>query len=251
MVCTFDREGPRFGVSLVVDYDVTTCAFFHKLPARTGRKEQCIYFMSVSMISVRVLKPESLLTIARKRALLIRLVLPKHRERREFTSKIKAKAKHTTAKAQKAPDSRSPHISKMPKRTSYEQSGIGHPSTKRAKQVDEDRPFDNLTQLLEDQEESKKVTKVAHWFRPKDLRIHDNTGLHHASHLAQESKKPLICIYLHCPAEESWHGTSPARMDFMLEGLRLMQEELKALNIPLCSWNHKSGRATFPLSRSS
>ncbi|KAJ4358196.1 uncharacterized protein N0V89_002775 [Didymosphaeria variabile] len=121
----------------------------------------------------------------------------------------------------------------MSKRTSYERSELGHPSTKRAKQIDEDLPFDRLTKLLEAQEEKKEVTKVVHWFRPKDLRIHDNTGLHHASHLAQSSGKPLVCIYLHCPAEESWHGTSPARMDFMIEGLKLMQEELKELNIPL------------------
>jgi deoxyribodipyrimidine photo-lyase len=121
----------------------------------------------------------------------------------------------------------------MSKRTSYERSELGHPSTKRAKQVDEDLPFDNLVQALDAQDEKKDVTKVAHWFRPKDLRIHDNTGLHHASQLAQSSKKPLVCIYLHCPAEESWHGTSPARMDFMIEGLKTMQKELKELNIPL------------------
>ncbi|KAF2462596.1 Cryptochrome/photolyase FAD-binding domain-containing protein, partial [Lindgomyces ingoldianus] len=57
--------------------------------------------------------------------------------------------------------------------------------------------------------------------------------LHHASELAQNSKKPLICIYLNCPAEESWHGTSPARVNFMLEALAGMQRELKELNIPL------------------
>jgi len=121
----------------------------------------------------------------------------------------------------------------MSKRTSYQRSELGHPSTKRAKQIDQKPPFETLVELLELQEEKKDVTKVAHWFRPRDLRIHDNTGLHHASQLAQESKKPLLCFYLHCPAEESWHGTSPARMDFMLEGLAKMQEELKELNIPL------------------
>ncbi|KAJ4293280.1 hypothetical protein N0V90_008562 [Kalmusia sp. IMI 367209] len=121
----------------------------------------------------------------------------------------------------------------MSKRTSYERSELGHPSTKRAKQVDEDLPFDNLTGLLEAQEAKDEVTGIVHWFRPKDLRIHDNTGLHHASQLAQSSKTPLICVYLHCPAEESWHGTSPARMDFMIEGLQLMQKELEELNIPL------------------
>jgi deoxyribodipyrimidine photo-lyase len=120
----------------------------------------------------------------------------------------------------------------MSKRTTYERSELGHPSTKRAKQIDEDLPFDKLKEALDSQDE-KDVSKIVHWFRPKDLRIQDNTGLHHASQLAQSSKKPLICIYLHCPAEESWHGTSPARMDFMIEGLKTMQKELKELNIPL------------------
>lgn len=121
----------------------------------------------------------------------------------------------------------------MSKRETYERSELGHPSTKRAKQVDEDIPFDQLTQALESQDEKKDVTKVVHWFRPKDLRIQDNTALHYASQLAQSSKKPLICIYLNCPAEESWHGTSPARVDFMYEGLKIMQKELEELDIPL------------------
>lgn len=134
----------------------------------------------------------------------------------------------------------------MPKRTSYERSELGHPSTKRAKQIDEDLPFDNLTKLLEEQEDKKEVTKVVHWFRPKDLRIWDNTGLHHASELAKSKKKPLICIYLHCPAEESWHGTSPARMDFMIEGLKLMQKELAELHIPLVFLHSKERKGHVP-----
>jgi deoxyribodipyrimidine photo-lyase len=121
----------------------------------------------------------------------------------------------------------------MSKRTEYERSELGHPSTKRAKQIDQDSPFDNLVEALGSQDQKKDVTKIVHWFRPKDLRIHDNTGLHHASQLAQSSQTPLIGIYMHCPAEESWHGTSPARMDFMIEGLKTMQKELKELNIPL------------------
>lgn len=134
----------------------------------------------------------------------------------------------------------------MSKRTSYQRSELGHPSTKRAKQVDEHLPFDNLTSLLQEQEEKREVTKVVHWFRPKDLRIHDNTGLHHASHLAHSSKKPLICIYLQCHAEESWHGTSPARMDFIIEGLKLMQDELKKLNIPLVFLQSEERKSHIP-----
>ncbi|KAH6129065.1 hypothetical protein HBI69_003280 [Parastagonospora nodorum] len=121
----------------------------------------------------------------------------------------------------------------MSKRTSYERSELGHTTTKRAKQVDENLPFDQLQEALGAQEEVKEVTKVAHWFHPKDLRIQDNTALHHASELAQSKKKPLVGVYVNCAADESWHGTSPARVDFMCEGLKIMQKELKDLNIPL------------------
>ncbi|KAB2107220.1 Deoxyribodipyrimidine photo-lyase [Alternaria gaisen] len=121
----------------------------------------------------------------------------------------------------------------MSKRTSYERSELGHTTIKRAKQIDEDLPYDQVQEALGAQDEIKDVTKVAHWFRPKDLRIQDNTALHHASELAQSAKKPLVCFYINCAADESWHGTSPARVDFMCEGLRIMQKELKELNIPL------------------
>lgn len=119
------------------------------------------------------------------------------------------------------------------KRTSYERSELGHTTIERAKEVDADLPYDQLKEALEAQEEIKDVTKVAHWFHPKDLRIQDNTALHHASQLAQSAKKPLVCVYINCAADESWHGTSAARVDFMYEGLKIMQKELKDLNIPL------------------
>ncbi|KAF1841375.1 Cryptochrome/photolyase FAD-binding domain-containing protein [Cucurbitaria berberidis CBS 394.84] len=125
------------------------------------------------------------------------------------------------------------HAHTASKRTSYERSELGHTTTERAKQVDQNLPYDQLKEALEAQDEIKDVTKVAHWFHPKDLRIQDNTALHHASQLAQSAKKPLICLYINCAADESWHGTSPARIDFMFEGLNIMQKELKELNIPL------------------
>jgi deoxyribodipyrimidine photo-lyase len=121
----------------------------------------------------------------------------------------------------------------MSKRTAYDRSELGHPTTKRAKQVDADPPYDHLTAALHAQKPKDNVSKVVHWFRSKDLRIQDNIALYNACSLAKESGKPLACIYLNCPAELSWHGTSPARVDFMLETLALMQAELKKLNIPL------------------
>lgn len=108
-----------------------------------------------------------------------------------------------------------------------------HPSTKRAKEVDAHTPYDELTSLLSNQPGSKDVHRVLHWFRSKDLRIQDNRALHAASELAKSSNTLLICAYLNCPAEFRWHGTSPARTDFIYENLALMQKELHQLDIPL------------------
>jgi deoxyribodipyrimidine photo-lyase len=108
-----------------------------------------------------------------------------------------------------------------------------HPSTKRAKQIDAANPYDELKDLLETQDEKPKVTKVLHWFRSKDLRLEDNRALHDAAETAKEANAPLICAYLNCSAEFQWHGTSPARVDLIFETLKLMQADLKRLDIPL------------------
>lgn len=116
---------------------------------------------------------------------------------------------------------------------SEEHPELKHPSTKRAKQIDADTPFNSLTHALESQDEVGDVKNVVHWFRSKDLRIQDNRGLHNASLLATEKSKPLICVYIFCPEEFEWHGTSPARSDLIVQTLEIMQKELKELNIPL------------------
>ena len=121
----------------------------------------------------------------------------------------------------------------MSKRDQPSHPELKHPSTKRAKEIDADLPYDHLNEALSAQSKKDSVEKVLHWFRSKDLRIHDNKALHAASGLAQSEKKPLIAVYLDCPAEFEWHGTSPARVDFILENLKLMQKELKDLGIPL------------------
>ena len=108
-----------------------------------------------------------------------------------------------------------------------------HPSTKRAKQIDANNPYDALTDLLESQDEPKEVSGVLHWFRSKDLRIQDNRALHDASETAKEAGQPLICCYVNCEPEFLWHGISAARIDFILETLKLMQKELAELSIPL------------------
>lgn len=108
-----------------------------------------------------------------------------------------------------------------------------HPSAKRAKEIDAHTPYEELQQKLESQPSGRGVKQVLHWFRSKDLRIHDNHALHGASEMAKESSIPLICMYLHCPPELKWHDTFPAPTDFILETLKLLQKDLKALTFLL------------------
>ncbi len=110
---------------------------------------------------------------------------------------------------------------------------LQHPSTKRAKEIDADTPYNELVSQLDSQDSIDDVKNVIHWFRSKDLRIHDNKALHNASSLAKQKSKPLICVYVYCPEEFEWHGTSPARSDLIVQTLGLMQAELKELQIPL------------------
>ncbi|KAK5087687.1 hypothetical protein LTR70_006984 [Exophiala xenobiotica] len=117
--------------------------------------------------------------------------------------------------------------------TPIEHPELKHPSTQRAKEVDGDTPYNELKELLESQKTDRQVEVVLHWFRSKDLRIYDNRALHDAAETAKEADAPLICAYLHCPAELNWHGTSPARTDFIIKNLQLIQQELKELDIPL------------------
>lgn len=123
---------------------------------------------------------------------------------------------------------------------------LRHPSTKRAREIDADTPFNELTQALDAQDEIAEVKNVVHWFRSKDLRIHDNKALHHASLLAKEKSKPLICAYVYCPEEFEWHGTSPARSDLIVQTLGLLHKELKDLNIPLMFVTAKGRKEIVP-----
>ncbi|KAI4157745.1 MAG: hypothetical protein LQ342_008044 [Letrouitia transgressa] len=110
---------------------------------------------------------------------------------------------------------------------------LKHPSTKRAREVDVLTPYDELCEALQQKAGPNRPSVVAHWFRSKDLRIHDNIALHSAALLADKDKKPLIGFYVFCAAEFDWHGTSPARCDFILQNLHVMQKELNSLGIPL------------------
>ncbi|KAH7041101.1 DNA photolyase, FAD-binding/Cryptochrome [Microdochium trichocladiopsis] len=128
---------------------------------------------------------------------------------------------------------------------------LKHPSTKRAKEIDStENPNDELRQLMEkhdtddnnnddDNNDGDKVRNVLHWFRSKDLRVEDNRALHAAAEKAAQGKGGggggcLLACFLYSPEDLEWHGTSPARTDFMLEGLRIVQEQLADdLHVPL------------------
>ncbi|KAK5130348.1 hypothetical protein LTR08_002188 [Meristemomyces frigidus] len=108
------------------------------------------------------------------------------------------------------------------------------PSTKRAKQIDADPPYARLCELLDHTRgENIKPRNVLHWHRSKDLRQEDNKGLHAASLKAKEGNGSLITLYCHSPQDLHFHGTSPARSDFIIESLRILQAQLEGKNIPL------------------
>lgn len=124
----------------------------------------------------------------------------------------------------------------MPKheRSQSQDNVLKHPSTKRAKEIDgPDNPWDELLESIEKVDESAtKPRNVLHWFRSKDLRAEDNRALHAASLKAKEGSGTLLTCFLFSPQDLEWHGTSTARTNFMLEGLRVLQEQLEGLNIP-------------------
>ncbi|KAL4866110.1 hypothetical protein BDV12DRAFT_139927 [Aspergillus spectabilis] len=80
--------------------------------------------------------------------------------------------------------------------------------------------------------EIKPNAAVVHWFK-SDLRIHDNHGLQAAYLVAKENKIPLIGVYILSPEDLTAHLASPARVDFTLRTLRLLQRDLGELDVPL------------------
>ncbi|KAI1333787.1 deoxyribodipyrimidine photo-lyase [Xylariaceae sp. FL0016] len=118
-------------------------------------------------------------------------------------------------------------------------NALKHPSTKRAKEIDKsDNPYEELIEKMDKTQadaEDAKPRNVLHWFRSKDLRAEDNKALHAAAAKAKEGGQDsaLITCFLYSPKDLQWHGTSPARSDFMLETLRLLQKQLEGLSVPL------------------
>ncbi|KAI1453088.1 deoxyribodipyrimidine photo-lyase [Annulohypoxylon moriforme] len=98
------------------------------------------------------------------------------------------------------------------------------------------RPIEQLEDALEKTASSRRRTKVKeaviHWFKT-DLRTTDNRALWEASQKAQEADVPLICIYIISPEDFEAHLTAPIRVDYVIRSLRILKEDLEALNIPL------------------
>lgn len=124
-------------------------------------------------------------------------------------------------------------MSKKHERSQSSDDMLKHPSTKRAKEIDQNTPMEQLEEVLARNKSDHKPRNVLHWFRSKDIRQDDNRALHAASKKAKEGSGSLITLYLFSPKDMDWHGTSPARTDFILESLRGLKEQLQEKNIPL------------------
>ncbi|OAG02313.1 uncharacterized protein CC84DRAFT_1098761 [Paraphaeosphaeria sporulosa] len=73
---------------------------------------------------------------------------------------------------------------------------------------------------------------VIHWFK-RDLRVRDNTALSRASAVAKGKGIGLIGIWLMSPQDWEAHLVSPAKCDFELRSVALLQKELAELDVPL------------------
>lgn len=124
-------------------------------------------------------------------------------------------------------------MSKRHERSMSHEDGLKHPSTKRAKEIDAHPPLEELLDKAKKQKGDQKAENVLHWFRSKDIRAEDNRALSEASKKAKEGSGHLLTCFLWSPKDLEWHGTSPARTDFLLESLRILQEQLHGMNIPL------------------
>jgi len=76
--------------------------------------------------------------------------------------------------------------------------------------------------------------RVLMWFRA-DLRVGDNTALHHACKEAGgERGDGVVAVFTICPRQwRDEHDWSDVKVDFILRNLEALKAELESLNIPL------------------
>jgi deoxyribodipyrimidine photo-lyase len=110
------------------------------------------------------------------------------------------------------------------------------------------RPFKSLLSVLSVTKPRRAQIKVegavVYWFK-YDLRVRDNMSLHLASQLAHRNNVPLLKMYIISPQDFEAHSTAPARVDFILRTLHILQVELDCLDIPLFVQTVK-GRTHIP-----
>lgn len=111
-----------------------------------------------------------------------------------------------------------------------------------------ERPIETLQRVYREvQRQYHDITPkdaVLHWFK-SDLRLQDNHALHMAYQMARKNRIPLICLYIFSPEDLTAHLCSPPQVDFILRTLRLLQEDLAQLDIPLYMETHEP-RQTIP-----
>ncbi|KAL8424148.1 hypothetical protein RB596_004113 [Gaeumannomyces avenae] len=89
-----------------------------------------------------------------------------------------------------------------------------------------------LSQTLPIRRKVKVGDAVVHWFK-MDLRTSDNTALRMASEKAKAAGVPLVALYIISPQDWEAHLTSPVRVDFTLQNLEVLKQDLANLDIPL------------------
>ena len=99
-----------------------------------------------------------------------------------------------------------------------------------------ERPVEKLEKAMRETETARENVQVkdsvVHYFKC-DVRTKDNHALHRASEKAKSKGVPLIGLFICSPQDWEAHFTSAVRVDFVLRTLKVLQEDLAALDIPL------------------
>ncbi|EJD01230.1 uncharacterized protein FOMMEDRAFT_169392 [Fomitiporia mediterranea MF3/22] len=100
--------------------------------------------------------------------------------------------------------------------------------------VDENPPLRILLDAMQNGLENvKKGESVVYWLRMEDLRVVDNRALSLASEQAQSHNIPLLVLFVISPQDYEAHDRGPRRIDFMLRNVKVIQDDLDKLHIPL------------------
>lgn len=124
----------------------------------------------------------------------------------------------------------------------YETPGIV--ATKQAAaEADRHPPLNKLNDALRGHlagmnADSEGSQAVVYWMRMQDMRIIDNRAFSEASLCAKKNQLPVVVIFAFSPGDYKAHDRAPRRIDFVLRNLRVIKDELAAMNIPLHTFTH-------------